>query len=241
MRKFVGKLRNSMIDFYFFTQVWDNELELISLANVLQCDFHVSSDCIKTKRYPFPEQMYFARIEDRSIECNIDESIVAWFDGHASVKNFDLIRSFSSSFAVDDVSSCSFDTFAQMIWSNVFAVGCAIVKNQGKNSNLVHITCTYDKGPANSSSVYEYGEMGSKCDTGMNPKYPGLCNLNEFKANVSDTEAPPVTKWMQNGKNVETIVSDCPRSNAINESVDWRNKIVILAFNSLIVAKMLNF
>lgn len=86
-----------------------------------------------------------------------------------------------------------------------------------------------------SSSVYEIGRMGSKCQTGMNPKYPGLCSKNEFQTNYMN-EAPPVTKWIQSGKSLDSVEN----YGISNKRIEFALKISILIFH-LVIRKILFF
>lgn len=87
----------------------------------------------------------------------------------------------------------------QMISGNAVAMGCGMVKG----ASYYFVACTYDSGIVSNEPLYEVGEVGSKCQTGMNPKYDGLCSINEFPINA--TESPLVKKWIDNGKMVPTI------------------------------------
>ena len=82
--------------FFFPPQIWDNELEMISLGNVLQCIYVGISSCTKTKRYPNTGQMVFTRKDDRSIKLKINESIETWFDGYAMIKDFKWLNPYGS-------------------------------------------------------------------------------------------------------------------------------------------------
>lgn len=174
--------------------------------------------------------MVFTREDDRSIKLKIDESIETWFDGYAMIKDFEWINPYGSQPRGADLPQ----TFIQMIWSNACAVGCAIVKFQSEYSPLVHITCTYSEQPSKGLSAYEYGVMGSKCQTGWNPKYPGLCSENEFKINIS--ESAPVTEWIKNEKKIGTNICS---NRATNESVNWLIKIILPFI--LIATKLFKF
>lgn len=149
--------------------------------------------------------MEFDKTDSRSFELKINEFIQASFVFFASVRDFEWINSYDSEKFIE------FNVFAQMILSEASAVGCAIANKQ----DSVYMSCTFDKEPTKGSSVYEYGPTGSKCQTGMNPKYPGLCNVNELKTEI------------------ESSASN--QSGAANQFARF-TKITILAFN-LIIAK----
>lgn len=69
--------------------------------------------------------------------------------------------------------------FTQVVWEDAAVVGCAGVKYNdagGPKSNLI---CNYGFGNMAQVYVYQSGPAASKCETGPNPKYPGLCSESE--------------------------------------------------------------
>lgn len=157
-------------------------METLSFSNDLQCI---------RKSYQNPGKLVFTFSDDRLMELGINEAIEAWFDGHQSVKDFEWVDPYGSQ--PTSVNSSDFDTFAQMVVGDATAVGCAIVKIPGS----VHITCTFDQELKVGSSVYEPIRPGSKCPTGMNPKYPGLCSEKESSKTNSGTTYQPVNWFIK--------------------------------------------
>lgn len=66
--------------------------------------------------------------------------------------------------------------FTQIVWGNSDAVGCAISLFNG---NTAFVICNFAQGNLMGTPVYEAGTTASKCETGTNPKYPGLCSESE--------------------------------------------------------------
>lgn len=206
---------------------------MIALANALQCQME-HDRCRKTKHHPSAGQNLYSQsttnrngIDDQYIKSAVTGSTESWFDEYKLVKDFEWIRSFGG----QNVPWWKIGHFTQMIWNDATAIGCAIVKSQGN----IYIACNYDFGNMQGSSVYEIGRMGSKCQTGMNPKYPGLCSKSEFHTNYMN-EAPPVIKWIQSGKSL-----DSDKNYGIsNKNVEFSSKIVILIFY-LVIRKILFF
>lgn len=161
--------------------------------------------CIR-KSFEHPGKLYFTQTNDRSHEYDIIDSIEAWFDGYQSIENFEWINTHGRYPAGG--SKWEFYRFCQIILDDASAVGCAIVRIPGS----IHITCIFDESISYQPDVYEYGPMGTKCQTGMNPKYPGLCNEKESKTN----------------------------SGTANQPVAWFIKIMTLTFN-LILTKLFIF
>lgn len=174
----------------FGSQVWDDELEALSVARVLQCAI-IPEPCLRTKRFKTPVQNFATPKRNVPIKNAVDYTMHYWFDQYKTVTNIKWIESFG-----EKVSRFTFASFAQMIWSNASAMGCGVVKYK---SNY-YITCTYNTGRVIGDPVYEIGRTGSKCKTGINSKYPGLCSKNEFHVNTC--ESPVINKWIQNGKRI---------------------------------------
>lgn len=75
-----------------------------------------------------------------------------------------------------------FGHFTQLIWHNAYTIGCAAAKflyDYDGLKNAVMLTCNYALGNRAHEMVYEPGQTSSGCDTGTNPKYAGLCSVNE--------------------------------------------------------------
>lgn len=75
--------------------------------------------------------------------------------------------------------------FTQFVWSKANRIGCAIstskVNKDDKNNKgkWTIVTCNYSCGNVVGAEVYEPGTATSKCKTGKNKGYPGLCSTNE--------------------------------------------------------------
>lgn len=166
-------------------------MELIALAKALECK-RGELKCMKTKRFPTPGLNY-ATITSSDILPAVNEMIDQWFDRHKFVTNFEWVESYGT-----DPSAPLFEMwpFTQMIWSNAVALGCSIVRFQTQ----IHIVCVYSSRIGmRGVPVYEVGQMASKCQRGVNPKYPGLCNVHEFPFPSSDS--PLVNQ--RNNENVQ--------------------------------------
>lgn len=169
--------------------MWDDELEVISVARVLKCSIS-AEPCIKTKRFSSPVQN-FNYIQSVPVKTAVRESINKWFNEYNAITDFKWIQSFGKY-----VSRFTFASFAQVIWSKASAMGCGMVKT----TSHYYITCTYDTGRVIGAPVYEFGRIGSKCQKGMNSKYPGLCSKHEF--HFSYSESPVVNDWIKRGRKI---------------------------------------
>lgn len=75
----------------------------------------------------------------------------------------------------------------QVVWASTTHVGCAA--STGKTHDAQHdwnatwFACDFSYGNMVDSPVYEAGPAASKCKTGENPNYKGLCNIGETYTN----------------------------------------------------------
>ena len=58
-------------------------------------------------------------------------------------------------------------------------VGCAIVKYMKNSWKTILITCNYSSANILGYKIYTTGQTASKCETGKNALYPGLCSERE--------------------------------------------------------------
>lgn len=167
---------------------------MLALASAIQCK-PVDEICISTKRFPYPSLVWYI-LNSTDILPTINEMFYKFVDERKSITNFEWIRTFNTSWMGDDWDDVA--PFTQLIWDNAVAVGCSILRNQTET----YIICIYSDGNNEGEYVYEVGQTGSKCEKGLNPVYPGLCNINEFP--ITNSESPIVNKWIVNGKTLDS-------------------------------------
>lgn len=69
-----------------------------------------------------------------------------------------------------------------MVVDKTFRVGCGIIRFTRPDVPFVYVynvVCNYASIYALDAPVYEVGYPTSKCTTGKNPYYPGLCSTKE--------------------------------------------------------------
>lgn len=73
--------------------------------------------------------------------------------------------------------------FTQIARDQSYKVGCSIsqyVEQRGGTTwYTVYYVCNYAVTNISNYPIYEKGAPASKCKTGPNAKYPGLCSVNE--------------------------------------------------------------
>lgn len=123
-----------------------------------------------------------------------------------------------------------------------------------KGREKYYIACTYNNEISNinmniqdrtkilkillSTPPYAVGRMGSECQTGMNPKYEGLCNIKEFP--VENPESPFVNEWIEHGKELNAVSGPGSCSTALKTSVE-KFIFILNPIIFLMLAKMFNF
>lgn len=73
--------------------------------------------------------------------------------------------------------------FTQFVWASAQKIGCAVststVNQSGRDWSATWLACDYSFGNMIGDKVYDAGSAASKCSTGKNMDYPGLCSKNE--------------------------------------------------------------
>lgn len=69
--------------------------------------------------------------------------------------------------------------FTAMIQEKTSRIGCALSSHIVKPFTFIEFACNYNFNNILTMSVYKFGNVGSKCVTGMHIKYRGLCSENE--------------------------------------------------------------
>uniref|UniRef100_U5EZT9 Venom allergen-1 n=1 Tax=Corethrella appendiculata TaxID=1370023 RepID=U5EZT9_9DIPT len=163
------------------TLVWDDELQYLSELNVKTC-IYGHDPCRNTAKYKLVGQNIAANSffgMDFSPLDTITELITSWCGEYENAN-----QQF-----VDNYPGLGFDPprdighFAQIASDRTVSMACAMVQytqNEG-GQDWVHqnFVCDYSSSHVRQKPVYEKGPTCTKCITGCNPVYPGLCNIGE--------------------------------------------------------------
>lgn len=237
------------------SKVWDDELELFSLAGAIDCNWNVNdTKCTKTKRYPTPGLLW-GTINSPNIIQAIDEMIENLFSSHVSVTDFGWIKWYGMNRYAPWT---QISPFMQIILGDATAVGCSILETGEK----IHMFCVFSQRIERGKPVYELGFLRSMCNedynsrdttndglSNMNPEYSGLCSRNDLAR--SNSESPIVQQWLNNGRNLDrsqwTISrnSEYPNDNKASFShaantIDDRLTRVVVVVVSFIIVKIFN-
>lgn len=206
------------------------------MGRILWCDSvsKIFRFCVKTKRFPSAVQTFTISPIDsvtNMTERATNNTMIYWSLG----KNDFTDNYFQPYTYLNMLIYNDFPKGLEIISDNVTAIGCSIFKD----SSRYLVICTYDNADTlYSKPLYEVREMDSECKTGMNPKYKGLCNVNEFPINA--TESLLVQQWVENGKNksfpggiaIESINSTSS-VNAVSDAA-----VIMLFVMNLIIVKI---
>lgn len=73
----------------------------------------------------------------------------------------------------------SISHFMQLVQDNANEVGCALINFPQDGNKFTVFVCDYSLTTVANFPVYAVGPAASKCKTGNNPQFPGLCSINE--------------------------------------------------------------
>lgn len=116
--------------------------------------------------------------EFQDINSLIEEAIISsWYESEvtrASQSNID------SCCGANGRPHHMINHFLQLSVSKANYVGCAISQYSEVTGKTSYLVCNYSQGILDKQMVYESGTAASKCHSGHNPKFPGLCSINEI-------------------------------------------------------------
>ncbi|XP_039446064.1 antigen 5 like allergen Cul n 1-like [Culex pipiens pallens] len=157
------------------TLQWDAELACIAAANARRCVFG-HDKCRNTVSFPYAGQ----NIAQRSYqgvaitdEALIEQFINDWFS-EADVASPSLIARYPSRYSGPDIGH-----FTQIVSDRTTRVGCSLVSYRQGRWNVQYFVCNYAFTNMINQPVFVSGKACSRCTTGCNAEYPGLCSTQE--------------------------------------------------------------
>lgn len=154
------------------TLQWDDELSFLADLNTKQCQMKHDS-CHGTPRFLTPGQNLAMRSSTGS-DINIDQSLEIMLNKWANeYKNL----------VADDVKNLNnvqgIGHFTAIIKDKTTRLGCAMSKNIEGNWQTLLLACNYSLNNIIAQTVYDIGLPASKCLSGENKLFAGLCNVGE--------------------------------------------------------------
>lgn len=179
----------------------------MSLTNVMQCKL-TRERCRRTANYKHVGQNFYevcSSAKSSPISRAFDLAIRSWVDEH------NRISELSEEHFVDWSALKNTGRFLQLVKSNADRVGCSAIEYRDvRNYRCTIIECFYNARSIANVPTYEIGPAASRCETGANPKFNGLCSENEdySKHEYADVfftnKSPVVAEWLKNGKQICT-------------------------------------
>lgn len=157
------------------TLQWDQELANIAAANARRCVYG-HDKCRNTVTFPYAGQniaMKWYYGMTFTVSDLIPFFIDSWYSEYKDA-NPNVIAKYPSSWSGPQIGH-----FTQIVSDRTTRVGCAMVRFKEGQYTKDYIVCNYALTNIVNQPVYVSGKACSKCTTGCNAKYPGLCNTNE--------------------------------------------------------------
>uniref|UniRef100_A0A182MEB1 Venom allergen-1 n=1 Tax=Anopheles culicifacies TaxID=139723 RepID=A0A182MEB1_9DIPT len=156
--------------------VWDVELANQAAHNVRSCNFH-HDECANTEQFRFVGQniAYYSYGGGRKdLRELVVKEIRLWWSEH-NVTTQQQLDAFPSEEPASPIGH-----FTQMVSDRAWKIGCSaqLWIEDGKD-NVVYLLCNYSFSNMEGQPVYTKGKPASRCTTGGNTLYPGLCSIRE--------------------------------------------------------------
>ncbi|XP_065073978.1 antigen 5 like allergen Cul n 1-like [Ochlerotatus camptorhynchus] len=154
---------------------WDDELAYIAAANTRRCIFK-HDNCRNTAQLMAVGQnlawisYYGMVLTDADL---ITQMINNWYGEYAYV-NPKIIKRYPR-----DYQGPALGHFTAMVADRSDRIGCAMISFEDSPWLRKYLVCNYSITNIFDQPVYKMGITASKCATGQNPEYPGLCSVNE--------------------------------------------------------------
>ncbi|XP_063705347.1 antigen 5 like allergen Cul n 1-like [Culicoides brevitarsis] len=151
---------------------WDDELAFLAELNVKQCEMK-HDECRNTDKFHYAGQNLAYIGGGNSNAERIKALVRKWFEEYKDANSsfIDKYRRHPNGKAIGH--------FTAMIQDRTDTIGCAILRHT-KNSHFF-LACNYSFTNMVKDKVYTKGQKScSKCRTGCNAIYKGLCNPHEY-------------------------------------------------------------
>uniref|UniRef100_A0A4Y0BGA3 Venom allergen-1 n=1 Tax=Anopheles funestus TaxID=62324 RepID=A0A4Y0BGA3_ANOFN len=156
--------------------VWDIELANQAAHNVRSCIFN-HDECRNTEQFRFVGQniAYYRYTGARkSLKDMLVKEIHLWWSEH-NVTTQQQLDEYPSEAPEPKVGH-----FTQMVSDRTWKIGCSAQQwIDHSEYNVFYFLCNYSFSNMDGQSVYVKGKPASKCTTGENNLYPGLCSIHE--------------------------------------------------------------
>lgn len=179
----------------------------MSLTNAMKCKM-TNDKCHRTAKYKQVGQNLYELCSSSNyspIDKVVEFAIKSWFDEYHEISDL------SEEHFVDNSSLAKSGRFLQVVKGNADRIGCSAVEYlDDRNYRCTVIGCNYNAGSIVDVPTYEIGPTASRCKTGVNPKYQGLCSefedytKHEYAEIFFTNQSPVVAAWLKTRKLIDT-------------------------------------
>ncbi|KAL9693543.1 hypothetical protein quinque_012828 [Culex quinquefasciatus] len=157
------------------TLQWDNELAAIAASNARRCVYG-HDKCRNTIAFPYAGQniaMFSYSGQTFTVNELITGFVNDWFSEFKDA-NPNYVASYPRGYTGPDIGH-----FTQIVSDRTNRIGCSLVKYDEDGWTNQYFVCNYALTNIVGQPIYAAGNACSKCTSGCNAAYPGLCNANE--------------------------------------------------------------
>lgn len=186
------------------------------------------NECVRTANYKHGGQNVYEQC-DRPDKLPFPSDI-AKMGVHAWINEYSNISDISIEHFVDNDTIAQIGRYLQVVKNNADRIGCSIVQYSNAADLVCSLfVCSYNVGNLINYPTYEIGPIASKCSTGINDHFPGLCSEKEDFAKhryaevFFKNESPVVAAWIKGNKRIQpggfTILYDARQNRKASEWV----------------------
>lgn len=193
--------------FLLLEQQWDDELELMSLTNAVQCKMAYDK-CVRTANYKHAGQNIYEKCYSADKILHPNDIVTAGM--HSWIDEFHNISDVSVEHFVNADVIAKIGRYLQVVKNNADRIGCSLVEYNNTDDSVLCalLVCNYNAGNVIGVPTYEVGPSASKCTTGTDSSFPGLCSKREdftkhkYAEVFFKNESPIVVEWVKRHKKI---------------------------------------
>uniref|UniRef100_A0A2M3YWH5 Venom allergen-1 n=1 Tax=Anopheles nuneztovari TaxID=30067 RepID=A0A2M3YWH5_9DIPT len=165
------------------TLAWDETLAAQAGHNARSCDF-AHDACRNTAKYAYAGQnlaaQYFS-VMDGTIESLVTDMVASWWSEYKDATQAQVDK------YPRGYTGPAIGHFTQMVSDRTSTIGCAMQYWVALGWETYYLVCDYGLTNIGDRAVYKKGTTASKCVTGPNPAFPGLCSTSEVVPPLPNT------------------------------------------------------
>lgn len=199
----------------------------MSLTTAVQCRA-AHDECVRTAAYKHGGQNVYEKCYKPN-ELPYRNDIIkygvrSWINEYVNISDISIEH------FVDSDAIAQFGRYLQIVKYNADRIGCSMVQYSNSEDLICSLlVCNYNVGNMIDNPTYEVGPIASKCSTGINKHFPGLCSEKEdftthkYAEVFFKNESPVVAEWVKRNKRINpgglTILYDVKSNKSASEWV----------------------